>query len=73
MIVELPSDEILRSADVIELFDPHHPELHDVLVDNAPQIPIPRDDLFVINIPVDFHDAARIDSWKHRVAEARQE
>src|SRR5689334_2960653 len=71
MIVLNPSDEALRSADAIALFDPNRPDWHEVVV-VAGARPARGQAFVVLDIPVDSTDQSSVRSLRDRIAFARR-
>jgi hypothetical protein len=72
MIVPKPTEEQIRSAHIITLFDPQRPQFHRVIVDTVDRSKRTPLDLFVVDIPIDSTNADMIRHWLDVVADARQ-
>jgi hypothetical protein len=71
MIVPNPSEEALKSADAIFLFDPNRPEWHDVVV-AAGARPAHGLGFVILDIPVDSADNDVVQGMRDRIGSARQ-
>src|SRR5436190_1672812 len=72
MIVPIPTDEQIRSAHVIALFDPHLPEYHMVVVDTMNRTRSTPKELAVVDIPVDSTNAVLVAQWLDQIGKVRQ-
>jgi hypothetical protein len=72
MIYQNPSDEVLRSAHRISLFDPARPGFHSSEVDQIPDGLHTGKNFLVVDIPVDSTNFDSLKSWRERIREARQ-
>jgi len=70
MIVSNPSDEALRSADAIALFDPNRPDWHEVVI-VAGARPLHGQGFVVLDIPVDSADESAVQHQRDRIRAAR--
>jgi len=71
MIVQNPTDQELRSADIIALFDLSHPGWHEVLVNVLREERMSPRDFLVIDIPVDSANQHDVKRWREHVARLR--
>ena len=71
MIVPNPSDEALKGADAIFLFDPGRLEWHEVIV-AAGARPRHGQGFLVLDIPVDSADESAVQALRNRINAARQ-
>lgn len=71
MIVPNPSEEALKSADAIVLFDPSRPEWHEVVV-AAGARPRQGQGFLILDIPVDSADESAVQSRRESIDAARQ-
>jgi hypothetical protein len=73
MIVPRPTDEQIRSAQVITLFDPQRPGFFQVVVDNLDRTKSPPKDALVVDIPVDSINFEMMEHWLDWITRARSE
>jgi len=73
MIHQNPSDEVLRSAHRISLFDPARPGFHSSELDQIPAGLHTGKSFLVVDIPVDSTNFHSLKSWRERIREARQQ
>jgi hypothetical protein len=71
MIVPRPTDDQIRSAHVITLFDPQRPEFDLVLASADSHVWMDRRTFNIVDIPVDSSDAAEVVRLKQWVASLR--
>ncbi|OAI53341.1 hypothetical protein AYO47_04920 [Planctomyces sp. SCGC AG-212-M04] len=71
MIVSNPSEQPLKSADAIALFDPQRPDWHEVVI-VAGARPKGGQGFVVLDIPIDSADRVAVQSLKDRIAAARK-
>jgi hypothetical protein len=67
-----PSDEVLRSAHLITLYDPRVPEWSLVLANSVELGTFAQHAWSVIDIPVDSTNPAIVHRWRDWVQQARQ-
>ena len=72
MIYQNPSDEVLRSAHRISLFDPARPGFHSSEVDEIPVGMYTGKTFLVVDIPVDSTNFDALEFWRKRIQEARR-
>ena len=72
MIYPNPSDEVLRSAHLIALFDPRAPAWNLVLLDAVDLGSFRKHVWNVVDIPVDSTNPKDIQQWRDRIAQVRQ-
>jgi hypothetical protein len=72
MIHQNPSDEVLRSAHRISLFDPSRPGFHSSEVDQIPAGLHTGKHYQVVDIPVDSTNFDTLKRWRDRIREARR-
>ena len=72
MIFDNPPDKLLRSADLIALFDHNVPGWHEVLLDGTQDARLSPKDFLVVDIPVDSTDAEQVRHWRERIANVRK-
>src|SRR6476619_7300134 len=72
MIVPIPTDEQIRSAHVIALFDPQLPEYHLVVVDTLNRTRRTPKELTVVDIPVDSTNSVLVAQWLDQIGKVRQ-
>jgi hypothetical protein len=69
MIFTNPSDKVLKSADMIALFDEAVPGWHEIVVGlTAEHSPTTY---LVVDIAVDSTDAEAVQAWRNKIAKAR--
>jgi len=71
MIYPNPSDDVLRSADLITLYDPIAPGWNLVVVDVVGARPDNAPTWNVVDIPVDSANPDAVERWKSWIARAR--
>lgn len=71
MIYPQPTDEILRAADLIALYDPGVPSWHKVISSLLRDKRGSSAAFLVVDIPVDSTDASAVQLWKDRIVTAR--
>jgi hypothetical protein len=72
MIFDSPPDQLLRTADIISLFDPRVPAWHEVVVNNVIDQSLSPKDFTVVDIPVDSANWVAVQKWRDRIATARK-
>lgn len=72
MIYQNPSDEVLRSAHRISLFDPARPGFHSSEVDEIPVGLYTGKTYLTVDIPVDSTNFDAVRAWRERIQRARQ-
>jgi len=71
MIYPNPSDEVLRSAHLITLYDPSVPDWNLVVVEVVGERPGRVPTWNVVDIPVDSANPDAVDRWKSWIEQAR--
>jgi hypothetical protein len=71
MIFTNPNDGVLKSADIIALFDKAVPDWHEIVV-SVPESREPSTTYLVVDIPVDSTDAVAVQAWRDRIVAARR-
>jgi hypothetical protein len=71
MIYPNPSDDVLKSAHLITLYDPHVPGWNLVVVDGVEGRSHSSPTWNVVDIPVDSTNPDAIDRWKDWISRAR--
>lgn len=71
MIYPNPSDEVLRSAHLITIYDPRIPEWNLILVDIPDKGTYIGISWNVVDIPVDSTNSAAIQEWRDKIKQAR--
>jgi len=73
MIIPSPSEEVLRSAHLITLFDPQIPEWSQTVCDRVVWGRLSGIKWIVVDIPVDSRNPDSIGFWMDRVKQTRPE
>jgi hypothetical protein len=71
MIFHNPPDKLLRTADIVALFDPHRPGWHEVVVNLLGVEACTPKDFLVVDIPVNSREPNVVEDWRKRVLEVR--
>lgn len=73
MIVPTPTEEQIRSARVITLFDPQRPEFHQSVLDTVDRTKRTPRNLLVVDIPVDSSNPDMLQHMLDWIAAVRSE
>ena len=71
MIFENPTDDTLRAADVIALFDRNYPGWHEIIASTMGTESMSPKEFLIVDIPVNAMDWASIRNWRMRIDFAR--
>jgi hypothetical protein len=72
MIFTNPPEKILRTADIVALYDPNVPGWHEVVVNSVGDQKLSSKDFMVVDIPVDSASGVNVQKWRDRIVSARQ-